>query len=90
MPGHDHYGDDAADRIQRSEWRNPRVVNIDITGKIRGWGELSNKGTLEDTTLNWRVLERIEAVLNASDTINCGYVRVDGIEYVFIVNRIEK
>jgi len=83
---HDSYGDDAADRIQPSEWRSPRCVLI--TAWASGeefWSELTVDDEALDTTLTGRVLDPIQRELRSGK--NGGSVIVDGIEYVFVVTR---
>ena len=84
---HDEFRDDAEDRIHPNERRNPRVVNITVDKQGHEFfGELSRGGDILDTTLTGRVLFPIEQ--RARVGINGGSIFIDGIEYVFVVDRL--
>jgi hypothetical protein len=85
---HDHYGSDSNDRISKDDWRNPRAVTISVNAEGQEfWGEISKGecGEVMDTTLTGRVLDPIEREVRLGR--NAGSVMVDGIEYVFVVDR---
>lgn len=87
MENHDFYDSDASDRIQKSEWRSPRVVVVDVSNGIKFWGELAagDVGQVCETTLTDRVFDPIEREIDSGK--NAGSVMVDGVEYVFVVHR---
>lgn len=89
MTTHDSYDcSDAADRVQPNQWRNPRVVVVDVDKHGQeSWGELAagDFGQVLDTTLVGRVFDAIKPHIRAGK--NGGSVLVDGIEYVFVCGR---
>ena len=80
---HDEY-DESDPRITPNNWRSPRVVVIDWThdGQL-SFGELSNDGVVEETTLTGRVLDVAEAYARRGD--HCMCFSVDGIKYVCVI-----